>query len=118
MTLSESVAENIYKEAVETNNEIHGRNLLNGDPEKSIKTYAKAMLLFRRLKKEDQDTFVEFLKLVSVDAVSVLLGGIDGSTDLGKLEGEFVLKYDGEEIQGNLQNDFFDVVERKSLVLR
>ena len=107
---------NIYKEIIKNNSDMYRKNLLDGDPDKSISAYARTMRLFRSLSDEDQNAIIDLLRIASVDAVSVLLGGIDGSTDLGALDGDFILKYKDEEVQGGLQNDFWEVVEDANIM--
>jgi len=56
-------------------------------------------------KKQD---VINFLKIVITDSVSVILGTLDGVHYPDDIEGDFVLSVDGDEIQGDLQDLFFD----------
>ncbi|MFJ4068639.1 hypothetical protein ACIPW4_25575 [Pseudomonas sp. NPDC089996] len=68
--------------------------------------YARAGNALALLSAGQRDDVVEFLKVVIADSASVILGTLDGVHFPGDLEGECIVRLDGEEIQGDLQDMF------------
>lgn len=118
MTNSEEVAQNLFNELVGERIDQYKDDLANGDPENSLKLYSQAMEVFQKLTPQEQQAIINFLKIVSIDAVSILLSAFAGVSDLGQLSGEFVVSYEGEKIHYDMQDDFFEIVEREGLLAK
>ena len=72
----------------------------NGDED----PYSRARSVIHKLSPEEQEKIFNFLRLVIVDTTSTVLGTIDGSYFPPNIDGHFKLEYDGDEIQGFLQD--------------
>lgn len=118
MKASEIVIENLFGELLGGRFERYKVDLRTANPEKSIKVYSDAIRAFRKLSPSEQDAICNFFRVVAVDTASIILGGIDGTTDIGVLDGQFTVIYDGEEIQGELQDRFLSKVEASGLLER
>lgn len=78
------------------------------------KMYGGFVGFYQSCSPDDKKGVIAFLEAVIGDTASIILGGLDGATDLGALTEEFVVKYSGEEIQGSLQDDFLECVQHKA----
>jgi hypothetical protein len=65
------------------------------------------------LSAEDRDVFLRIIRQVIVDTTSNLLAIVDGVSRLPQVEGEFMLSYDGEALNGELQDAFLELEERR-----
>ncbi|MDG6894341.1 hypothetical protein [Volucribacter amazonae] len=63
------------------------------------------------LNNEQKEVFFNFLKTVIIDTASTILGAIDGTTFIKDADGEYILKYNNEDIQGCLQDYFLAKAE-------
>ena len=78
--------------------------------------YKKAISFFRKLKKEDQDTFFEIIRQTKIDNTATFLSLIDGVFWLKNQEADFKLVYgDSEEkvISGDLSDLFLELIENQ-----
>lgn len=76
-----------------------GKSIGDGDP------YSKARSVIIKLPVEEREKVFNFLRLVIIDTTSTILGTIDGSHFPPNIDGDFTLEYEGEEIQGSLQDE-------------
>lgn len=63
------------------------------------------------LSNNDQEKIFNFLRIVMEDTMSTIFGTIDGSHFPPNINGDFVLTYNGEEIQGTLQDELIEKAE-------
>ncbi|MBW7982459.1 hypothetical protein [Enterobacillus tribolii] len=73
--------------------------------------YSRARSVIKKLSLEEQEKIFNFLKLVIVDTTSTVLGTIDGSHFPPNIDGDFTLEYEGDEIQGSLQDELISKAE-------
>lgn len=73
--------------------------------------YSRARSVIKKLSPEEQEKIFNFLKLVIVDTTSTVLGTIDGSHFPPNIDGDFTLQYEGDEIQGSLQDELISKAE-------
>lgn len=73
--------------------------------------YSKARGVITKLPIEEREKVFNFLRLVIVDTASTILGTIDGSHFPPNIDGDFTLEYEGEEIQGSLQDELIGKCE-------
>lgn len=92
--------------------------LASGDPAKVMPDYAGATAIFQALDRDGQLALLRFMKVISVDAVSQLLGNLDGSSYISGIEGEFSVTYEGVDVTGYLQDSFLGTVEDASYLSR
>lgn len=84
---------------------------VNGDSD----VYAKARNALASLSNEQQRDVLRFLNLAIADSASVIFGMLDGSHFPEGIDGDFVLKYQDDEIQGSLQDLWIEKVEQRGL---
>lgn len=77
---------------------------VNGDTD----SYAKARNALSKLNESERADVLSFFKVVIADSASVILGTLDGVHFPDNLSGDFSLSYEGEEIQGDLQDIFIE----------
>lgn len=68
--------------------------------------YARARNALSLLDDAQRQDVIGFLKLVIADSASVIFGILDGVHYPDNLVGDIFLSYDGEEVQGDLQDIF------------
>lgn len=73
--------------------------------------YARARSVIIKLSTEEQKKIFKFLRLVIIDTISTIFGTIDGSHFPPNIDGDFILEYDGIEIQGSLQDELISSAE-------
>lgn len=73
--------------------------------------YSRARSALRHLSAEDKQAVFDFIRLAMIDTSSVIFGTIDGSHFPEDIDGDFSLKYEGEEIQGSLQDELISQAE-------
>ncbi|WP_445672192.1 hypothetical protein [Pseudomonas inefficax] len=71
-------------------------------------SFARARNAIALLDDSQKLDVINFLKVVIADSVSVVLGTLDGVHFPDDLEGDFAVSFDGEEIQGDLQDIFIE----------
>jgi len=77
--------------------------------------YATARNALSLLGDSQRHDVIDFLKIVIADSASVILGALDGVHYPDNLEGDFVLSFDGEEIQGDLQDIFIEKAQEENV---
>jgi len=73
--------------------------------------YSRARCALRKLSTADQEKIFNFLKVVIVDTASSVLGTLDGTYFPSNIQGDFTLEYEGDEIQGSLQDELISKAE-------
>ncbi|HHZ8503887.1 TPA: hypothetical protein ACWL6U_001355 [Morganella morganii] len=81
----------------------------NGDP------YSKMRNSLAKLSSEDQVSVFNFIRLAMIDTSSVIFGTLDGSHFPPNIDGDFTVLYNGDEIQGSLQNKLISIAEEKGI---
>jgi hypothetical protein len=89
------------------------QNLLGGADEAKDPIWKSILPVYKGLANEQQESFLKFIRLIQVNAVSHILGILDGSTYLNENKESFVLKTEagGGTINGDLQNIFLEMEE-------
>jgi len=77
--------------------------------------YATARNALSLLGDSQRHDVIDFLKIVIADSASVILGALDGVHYPDNLEGDLVLSFDGEEIQGDLQDIFIEKAQEENV---
>lgn len=113
MTKSELVTNEIFSELFDGYLEQRKNDLEGLDAIKVDKMYGGLIGFYQSCGLEEKRGIISFLEAIVADTASTILGGLDGSTDLGGLSGEFTVLYENEEIQGSLQDDFLMKVQSK-----
>ena len=107
------VAEKLLEGVVKANLATYRELFAKTKGEETTDPYWKsALTLFASLNQKEKETFFAVLKQVSVDAVSNVVGAIDGCTDIGIKEEILLTDKRGRVISGNLQDLFLAAVER------
>lgn len=81
----------------------------SGDP------YSKMRNALAKLSNEEQVSIFNFIRLAMVDTSSVIFGTLDGSHFPPNIDGDFIVSYNGDEIQGSLQDELISIVEEKGI---
>ncbi len=81
----------------------------SGDP------YSKMRNALAKLSNEEQVSIFNFIRLAMVDASSVIFGTLDGSHFPPNIDGDFIVSYNGDEIQGSLQDELISIAEEKGI---
>lgn len=106
------VAGHIHRDVTRENLRLFYKRYAIADTDKTrSESFRRAMILFRSLPPDQQKTFFEVIRQVSVDTASTALGIIEGTTSAVGLDGEFSLLYDGLEIGRSIQTDFLVIEE-------
>jgi len=71
-------------------------------------SYAKARNALAKLGENERWDVINFFKIVIADSASVILGILDGVHFPDDIQGDFALVYEGNEIQGDLQDIFIE----------
>ncbi|WP_339502207.1 hypothetical protein [Pseudomonas silesiensis] len=77
--------------------------------------YAKARNALAALSDEAKADVFAFFKVIIADSASVILGALDGVHFPDDIDGEFVVAYDGEEVQGDLMDIFIEKAQENSV---
>ncbi len=110
MNLDEQVVNAIFKELFEDNSKRYKASLkkpVNNDTD----VYAKARNALAKLTDSDKDDILKFIDVAIADSASVILGTLDGSHYPDNIDGDFIVTYKDDEIQGNLQDLFIEKAE-------
>ncbi|WP_312044433.1 hypothetical protein [Erwinia sp.] len=70
--------------------------------------YGQARNALSALEANEKEAVLRFINLAVADSVSIVLGTLDGSFFPEGISGDFVVNYDGSEIQGDLQDLFLE----------
>lgn len=114
MNLDEQVVNAIFKELFDDNSVRYKKSLkksVNNDTD----VYAKARNALAKLSDADKDDVLKFIDVVIADSASVILGTLDGSHYPDTIDGDFIVTYKDDEIQGSLQDLFIEKVENKGI---
>ncbi|MDO4431656.1 MAG: hypothetical protein Q4B95_10310 [Lonepinella koalarum] len=79
--------------------------------ENKVQRYEFLQEFYINLDKEKKELFDIFLEEFAIDIVSIVLGGLDGSTKLKEFFGGFSVNYNNEEITPYLQDNFLAICE-------
>jgi hypothetical protein len=104
----------IFNELFDKNLEQYVESLskpLNNDSD----PYAKARNALATLSDDAKVDMFAFFKVVIADSASVILGALDGVHFPDDIDGDFVVAYDGEEIQGDLMDIFIEKAQEKNI---
>lgn len=110
MSLGNEFVNAMFHELFNKNFELYSHSLnkaMNGDTD----SYAKARNALNKLNDSERAEVVNFLKVVIADSASVILGTLDNVYFPDNLSGDFSLYFEGEEIQGDLQDLFIEKAE-------
>ncbi|WDY60296.1 hypothetical protein [Pseudomonas sp. PSKL.D1] len=97
----------IFSELFE-NNFVQYKNSLTKPVNGETDPYARARSSLALLSDDQKMDVVNFLRVVIADTASVLLGTLDGVHFPDNFEGEIQVTFNGEEIQGDLQDMFIE----------
>ncbi|KTR90860.1 MULTISPECIES: hypothetical protein [Pantoea] len=114
MNLDEQVVNAIFKELFEDNSERYRQSLskpVNNDTD----TYGKARNALANLSQAEKECIFKFIDLAIADSASVILGTLDGSHYPDNIDGDFIVTYKDDEIQGSLQDIFIEKAESKGI---
>lgn len=106
MNNSELISNEIYKEIFDSYIEEQAEELNTVDMDELDSVYVPLFEFYRSSSPEDQNNIINYLKEIVADTTSIILGGIDGTERLGELSGDFELQYNGDVVNGNLQENF------------
>lgn len=89
------------------------RNSFNHTAESKDPTWREILPLYKSMNKAQQESLLNFIRMIQVNTVSHLLGILDGSTYLNENRESFVLttEQDDELINGSLQDIFLELEE-------
>lgn len=114
MNLDEQVVNAIFKELFDDNSLRYKQSLkktVNNDND----VYAKARNALVKLSDADKDDVLKFIDVAIADSASVILGTLDGSHYPDNIDGDFIVIYKDDEIQGSLQDLFIEKAEDKGI---
>ncbi|MBP2168746.1 hypothetical protein J2125_001938 [Erwinia toletana] len=114
MNLDEQVVNAIFKELFDDNSVRYKQSLskpVNNDTD----VYAKARNALANLSPAERDNVLKFIDVAIADSASIILGTLDGSHYPDNIDGDFVVTYKDDEIQGSLQDLFIEKVEDKGI---
>lgn len=97
----------IYRQLFEENFERY-KFYLNKPADSGSDAYAKARNALASLDEAKRADVIDFLKVVIADSAAGILATLDGVSFPGNLDGEFVLSYNDEAIQGDLADIFIE----------
>lgn len=102
----------IRSRVIEDDNKAY-RDLLNNTNDTKDIIWAGMLPIYKSMTKQEQDTFLDFLKLIQVNTVSHVFGILDGSSYLSKNGPDFFLRTEqnGDLINGDLQDIFWETDE-------
>ena len=112
MDESKRVADAIYEQAFlrYVNGCIENLNQLPSD--RANKAWAVVARFYRQATEDDRKAVDDFVRSIVADTASIILGGLDGVTDLDTLDGDISVTYDGQVVSGDLQEYFLAAVEK------
>ena len=106
------ISEAIYTELMESNLKYYVASLSEPtDADRSNDIYSDMRELLSQLTTEQRSVVFSFFRNIIVDTASTILGTIDGTTLPVNADGDYILKYNNEEIQGCLQDYFLAKAE-------
>jgi len=114
MSNDEKFVAAIFKELIEENS-VRYRASLSKPVDTGSDVYAKARNALAKLSKDERDNVFKFIDLAIVDSTSVIFGTLDGSHFPDGIDGDIIVDYKGEEIQGSLQDLFIEKAEDRGI---
>ena len=111
MADSELISDEIYKELFSHYINEQVDELNNSDIEELNAVYVRMFDFYRSSSPEDKENIIDYIKEIISDTASIILGGIDNVEPLGELSGRFELKYDGEIVNSDLQENFLSNIQ-------
>ncbi|KKB04910.1 hypothetical protein [Pantoea anthophila] len=114
MNIDEQVVNAIFKELFEDNSVRYKQSLkkaINNDND----VYAKARSALAKLSEVDKDAVLNFIDVAIADTASVILGTLDGTHFPDNIDGDFIVTYKNNEVQGSLQDLFIEKAEEKDI---
>ena len=114
MNLDEQVIDAIFKELFNDNSMRYKQSLkkpVNNDED----VYAEARNALAKLSDQDKDNVLRFIDVAIANSASVIFGTLDGTHYPENIDGDFIVTYNDDEIQGNLQDIFIEKVEDKGI---
>ncbi|PKB86255.1 hypothetical protein A8A01_28640 [Ewingella americana] len=114
MNLDEQVVSAIFKELFEDNS-LRYKQSLKKQANNDTDVYAKARNALSKLSDSDKDDVLKFIDLAIADSASVIFGTLDGTHYPDNIDGDFVVTYKDDEIQGSLQDIFIEKAEDKGI---
>lgn len=100
------ITDEIYKELFDNYLEEQVDELNNADIEELDPVYLRMFEFYRSSSEVDKSNIANYIKEIIADTTSIILAGIDQVEPLGELSGSFELKYDGEVVSGDLNENF------------
>ncbi|MEI2266123.1 hypothetical protein [Erwinia sp. CGal63] len=114
MNLDEQVVNAIFNELFEDISARYKESLKKTE-NNDVDVYAKARNALAKLSDADRDCVLKFIDVAIADSASVILGTLDGSHYPDNIDGDFIVTYKDDEIQGSLQDLFIEKVEDKGI---
>ena len=114
MDLDEKVVNAVFNELFHANS-LSYKQSLKESPNSNTDVYARARNALAKLNENEKEDILKFINVVIADSASVLLGTLDGSHFPDNIDGDFIVTYKGDEIQGSLQDLFIEKVENKGI---
>lgn len=104
--------EAIRQRVIENDYKVY-HDLLDNSDNANDPVWKGILSLYKSMPKEQQEIFLNFLRLIQVNSVSHILGILDGSTFLNEKREEFFLTTEsgGKVINGELQDIFLEMEE-------
>ena len=79
---------------------------------KTTEYWKSSLGLYEKLSDDDKQTLMRIIEQTVIDTISSMLGAIDGSSTLADFEPEIGLTAENQNIQGDLQDIFLEMVEK------
>lgn len=114
MNFDEQVVNAVFRELFEENSARYKQSLkktANNDTD----VYAKARNALSKLSDSDKDDILKFIDIAIADSASVIFGMLDGTHYPDNIDGDFIVTYKEDEIQGDLQDIFIEKAEDKGI---
>lgn len=111
---SENLVKILKRVVIEGNLKLY-QNLLETTTEATDPIWKGILPMYIDFSKEEKDIFLKFLKVVEINALSHVLGILDGSTQAEGLEDDFILTTENsdEKINEDLQDLFLELIEEE-----
>jgi hypothetical protein len=102
----------LKERVIENENKVY-QNLLNTTTEARDPLWQGILPIYGNMTKDQQASFLKFLRMIQVNTLSHILGILDGSTYLNENNEDFILKTEQNEhiINGDLQDIFLAMEE-------
>ena len=112
-----AISEAIYNALIQNNMQYYKHHLLNQEIGDTGTTYDAVRKIVQPLDGPQKNAIIGLIKTVMLDTASTLLGAIDGTTLLAGADGDYTLLYEGEAVQGSLQDYFLAQAEWDAAML-